>query len=78
MAMQRLTLPVAGMTCAGCALTIERVLRQHDGVVTASANFIDRRVTVTYDPTKVERDTLIRTVQRLGYKVLVKEKEYVK
>ena len=77
MAMQRLTLPVRGMNCTSCGLTIERVLRRQDGVLEASANFIDNRVIVVYDPARVERAKLVSAIQRLGYQVPVEEQGHV-
>ena len=66
---QRLVLSVRGMTCASCGLTIERVLRRQDGVLEARANSIDRRVTILYDPGRIEWASLVSAIQRLGYRV---------
>ena len=66
---QRLVLSVRGMTCASCGLTIERVLCRQDGVIEARANSIDRRVTIVYDPERIERASLVSAIQRLGYRV---------
>lgn len=66
---QRLILSVRGMTCTSCGLTIERVLRRQDGVREARANSIDGRVTILYDPGRIERASLVSAIQRLGYRV---------
>jgi Cu+-exporting ATPase len=42
----RLTLPVEGMTCAGCAGRVERALAAVPGVAAASVNLATRRATV--------------------------------
>jgi Cu+-exporting ATPase len=38
MATKHTTLPVTGMTCANCSLTVERNLKRMDGVQEATVN----------------------------------------
>ncbi len=43
--------PVTGMTCANCAMNIERTLNKKvPGVLTATVNFASERATVAYIP----------------------------
>ena len=35
----KITLPVAGMTCANCAMNIERAVKKLNGVAEAQVNF---------------------------------------
>jgi Cu+-exporting ATPase len=61
-------LPVTGMTCANCAMTIERVLSNKiPGVVKASVNFAAERVYVEYIPTIATLDDIIRAIEGAGY-----------
>lgn len=62
-------LPVTGMTCAGCALTITRALRGVPGVVQADVNFATRRATVQYEPGRTKYETLAAAVRQAGYGV---------
>ena len=39
MNLQKLTLPITGMTCANCAANIERVVKKLEGVAEANVNF---------------------------------------
>jgi Cu+-exporting ATPase len=64
-----ITLPVEGMTCAGCAARIERALADAPGVSRANVNFATRRATVVYDPDVVERPALAARITALGYDV---------
>ena len=66
-----LALPIAGMTCAGCAARIGRGLSQLDGVADAQVNFATERATISYHPEKVDLGAFDTAVQRLGYKVVV-------
>lgn len=57
---------VSGMTCAACALRIEKKLNKIDGV-TAAVNYATEKANVTFDPTKVGPDELIAAVEGVGY-----------
>ncbi len=67
---ESIELPVSGMTCANCALTIERALtRKTDGVINASVNFGTEKVSVEYLPDMVNRADLIAVIEKAGYGV---------
>ncbi|MGE0158082.1 MAG: heavy metal translocating P-type ATPase [Gemmatimonadales bacterium] len=65
------TLPITGMTCANCALTVERSLRRTGGVQDASVNFATERATVRYDPSRVALPALAAAVEDAGYGVVL-------
>ncbi|HXV98872.1 MAG TPA: heavy metal translocating P-type ATPase, partial [Anaerolineae bacterium] len=72
--MQRqITLPIVGMTCANCALTIERNAKKVTGVSEAVVNFGAEKVTVTYDPALTAPQAIIERIERAGYKVPVSQ-----
>jgi Cu+-exporting ATPase len=64
-------LPITGMTCANCALTIERTLGRLDGVVSASANFASERAHVEYLPGVVSLAAIQQAIRDVGYDVVV-------
>ncbi len=68
---QTLTLPIEGMTCASCVLRVEKTLKKVEGVQEANVNLATEKVTLTFDPTKVEFPNLARAVDEAGYKLLV-------
>jgi Cu+-exporting ATPase len=57
------------MTCANCALTIERNLKKLPGVREARVNFASEQAAVVYDPQLVEEGDLVALVKDLGYGV---------
>ncbi|MEW6667936.1 MAG: heavy metal translocating P-type ATPase [Thermodesulfobacteriota bacterium] len=63
------TIPVTGMTCANCAINIERALRKVAGVSGASVNFGTEQATVSYDPQQVPLKGLMEAVEAAGYGV---------
>ncbi len=65
---QKVTFDVEGMTCASCALRIERVLGKQDGVDEAVVNFAGQEARVTVGP-DANLPELAAAVAKLGYKV---------
>src|SRR5881409_3624674 len=68
MAEGRAILALEGMTCASCAMRIEKGLKKVSGVKDASVNFATEQATVTYDPTQANLEQMIQKVDAVGYK----------
>ncbi len=69
-ATENVEFPVTGMTCANCALTIERALKKKTpGVINASVNFGTEKVNITYLPGILTRTDLVSAIERAGYGV---------
>jgi Cu+-exporting ATPase len=64
-------LPITGMTCANCALTIERTLKRLDGVVSANVNLASERASVEYLPGVVSLAAIQQAIRDVGYDVVV-------
>src|SRR5207244_4974882 len=64
----RAVLALEGMTCASCAMRIEKGLKKVPGVKDASVNFATEQATVTYDPTQANLEQMIQKVDAVGYK----------
>jgi cation transport ATPase len=60
---------VSGMSCASCALRIERILSRQAGVSEASVNFAGAEARVVYDPALVDADELQAAVRQIGYDI---------
>jgi len=60
---------VAGMSCASCALRIERILSKQPGVVEASVNFAGAEARVVFDPVQVNTEALEQAVHKIGYEI---------
>jgi len=67
MASENVTLPITGMTCANCALNIERNLKKLQGVEDTSVNFASEQASVSFDPEQIEVDDLIKKIKDAGY-----------
>ncbi|WP_414945476.1 heavy metal translocating P-type ATPase [Amycolatopsis sp. cmx-11-32] len=64
-----LELAITGMTCASCAMRIEKKLNKLDGV-TATVNYATEKAKITY-PVDVEPQRLIEQVEAAGYSAAV-------
>ena len=62
---QRVELAIGGMTCASCAVRIERTLNKLDGV-TAAVNYATEKAHVEYAPSVSTAD-LIKVINDAGY-----------
>lgn len=62
-------LHVEGFHCADCAVTIEKTVAKLGGVEFVKANFTSGKVKVDYDPVKLGYDDLVRSVEKIGYRV---------
>ena len=58
------SLPLTGMTCANCALTIQRSLEKLEGVREAQVNFASERASVSFNPSLVHLGELADTITR--------------
>ena len=63
-----ITLTIDGMTCDGCAVTVEQALLRVPGVLSATVSYEESRAVVTLDPVApTSTDNLIAAVGWTGY-----------
>ncbi len=62
------TFDVEGMTCATCAMRVERILSRQDGVAEAVVNFAGQEARVVAGP-DVDDESLRAAVQKIGYDI---------
>jgi len=61
-------IPVEGMTCFTCELTVESSLKRLPGVQEADAKVTEEAAYVRYDSSRVSLDELIAAINKTGYK----------
>lgn len=66
--LKHIELPIEGMTCAACAMRIEKNLNKLSGVQ-ANVNFANEKAHVNYDASQVRTDTLISTIEKAGFHI---------
>ena len=63
-------LPIKGMHCASCAITIEKSLKKLKGVSNANVNFASEKAMVEYDKGIVDEPRIIKSIEDAGYDVI--------
>jgi P-type Cu+ transporter len=66
-ASKKIVLPVTGMTCTNCALTIGSNVRKLPGAVDAVVDYAGEKLTVTFDPSQLDIHSIIDRVKQIGY-----------
>ncbi|MBS3819752.1 HAD-IC family P-type ATPase, partial [bacterium] len=66
---ERIDLPIVGMSCAGCASTIQRSLAALRGVDKASVNFASSKASILYRPRLAKPEDFINSIRQSGYDV---------
>lgn len=67
----RQTFPVTGMTCAGCATSVESMLKTSDGVLDAGVNYANQTAWAEYDEEKTNPSELQKSIRSIGYDIIV-------
>lgn len=75
--MEKKTIAVIGMACAGCAANVERRLNELEGVSSAAVNFAARTALVEYDPKVITPQMMKDEIIKAGYDLVIDEDESV-
>ena len=71
----KITLPVTGMSCASCAVSVESMLKHTAGVADAGVNYANQSVWIDYDPGVTTLPELDKVLQGVGYGLIIQEDE---
>ena len=71
--MEKRVIPVLEMSCAVCAATVEKTVRELTGVEEASVNFSANTLQVVYDPDKISLKDMQAAVSAAGYDLVISE-----
>jgi Cu+-exporting ATPase len=66
---ERISLPVRGMTCTACSTRLEKALGLVPGVSMASVNFAIEQATVAFDPQQTSAAGIAEAISRAGFEV---------
>ncbi len=69
----RAELPIEGMTCANCVLTIERNLKRLPGMEDVAVNLATEKASIVYNPAMLDISEVKDLVEDLGYHVIETE-----
>ncbi|WP_423802138.1 heavy metal translocating P-type ATPase [Neobacillus sp. SAB-20_R2A] len=75
-ATKEVQIPITGMTCAACAIRIEKGLNKLDGVQEANVNLALEKAAIKYDPGQTNTENLVKKIHDLGYGVVTEKAEF--
>ena len=65
--MEKIDLHIEGMHCGSCAVGIQMLVSQMEGVQSASVDYEGKKGAFEFDPAKVNKDQIIKSIGELGY-----------
>ena len=68
--MKRTSLRVDGITCSGCAVDVETVLKNTDGISGAEASYATGAVNIDYHPEEIDEKQVLELIKKLGLKII--------
>ena len=68
-------LSVKGMTCSGCAKSVQAVLEKVPGVTKVQVLLEKNEADVTYEKGKTTPEDLVKAVQKAGYKCSLQKED---
>ena len=69
--MQKITLDITGMHCASCGMLITKRVQKEPGIKYVNVNQTTEKATVEFDETKTSENSIISSIESLGYKARV-------
>lgn len=67
---ETIKIPIVGMTCAGCAQSIERSLRACNGVLEVNVSFANGNAEIRFDQTEIVQSEIARKIRSEGFTVV--------
>ena len=65
--MEKLELHIEGMHCGSCAVGIQMLTSQMDGVKSAEVSYEGKKGVFEFDPAKVTKEAIVKSIAELGY-----------
>ena len=62
---------IEDITCTGCAMDMENILLDLNGVEEALLNYAAGEFSIQYDPGEIEVKSIIKKVKNLGFKTKI-------
>ncbi len=67
--MKKKTLSIRGMTCASCAMSIEKAISRLEGVHSINVNYATEKATIEFDPEKITVSQMDDAIKKFGYSI---------
>lgn len=73
--MQKAKFDIQGMTCSSCSSHVEKAVNKLQGIKNVNVNLLSNNMTVEYDESKLNNETIIKAVIDAGYGAKTAEEE---
>lgn len=73
---QEMNYQITGMTCAACAIRIEKGLNKLEGVKEANVNLALEKASIKFNPENVDHQAIKKKIKDLGYEVVTEKVEF--
>lgn len=67
----KLSLQVEGISCTGCAMDIETVLSNRDGILKVTVGYATETIDIEYNPAETDSDKILSAIKKMGLKIKV-------
>ena len=71
--MEKKTIAILGMMCAGCSARVEKRLNEIDGIQTAAVSLPTRTALLEYDPQRITLQQMKDELGKIGYDMVIEE-----
>ncbi len=71
--MEKKTIAILGMMCAGCSARVEKKLNSLEGIHQAAVNLPARTALIEYDPTVITLEQMKEELDKTGYEMVIEE-----
>ncbi len=65
--MEKIELKIDGMHCGSCAVGIQMLTTQMDGVSSANVDYEGKKGVFEFDPAKTSKGAIVKAIAELGY-----------
>ena len=72
---KKVTVPVTGMSCAACAVSVESMLKSTSGVSNVGVNYANQSALVEFDPQATNLEVLDKVLESIGYGFIINDDE---
>ena len=66
---EKISVPVEGMTCASCVARVEKSIARIDGVQEVNVNLASEKASITIDKSEANYEEIKKAVEEAGYKI---------
>ena len=63
--------PISGMSCAACAVSVESMLKETKGIQSASVNYASQSALITLEKEGTDLREAKKNIQSIGYDLLI-------